>query len=136
MRSVFLVGAAFMMAPISSVAMAADSATADVAVKLTYPQTKTVNVVDEQFGVKVADPYRWLEDDVRVNPEVAEWVKAQNAVTDAYLETLPGKKILAERMKKLFDYERFGLPEKPVAIISSQRMTACKTSRSYMCARA
>ncbi|MEY3939614.1 MAG: hypothetical protein RLZZ604_74, partial [Pseudomonadota bacterium] len=112
MRSVFLVGAAVMMAPISSVAMAADSATADVAVKLTYPQTKTVNVVDEQFGVKVADPYRWLEDDVRVNPEVAEWVKAQNAVTDAYLETLPGKKILAERMKKLFDYERFGLPEK------------------------
>ena len=112
MRSVFLVGAAFMMAPISSAAMAADSATADVAVTLTYPQTKTVNVVDEQFGVKVADPYRWLEDDVRVNPEVAEWVKAQNAVTDAYLETLPGKKILAERMKKLFDYERFGLPEK------------------------
>ena len=112
MRSVFLAGAAVMMAPISSVAMAANSVTADVAVKLTYPQTKTVNVVDEQFGVKVADPYRWLEDDVRVNPEVAEWVKAQNAVTDAYLETLPGKKILAERMKKLFDYERFGLPEK------------------------
>ena len=90
MRSVFLVGAAFMMAPISSAAMAANSATTDVAVKLAYPQTKTVNVVEEQFGVKVADPYRWLEDDVRVNPEVAEWVKAQNAVTDAYLETLPG----------------------------------------------
>ena len=68
MRSVFLVGAAFMMAPISSAAMAANSATTDVAVKLTYPQTKTVNVVEEQFGVKVADPYRWLEDDVRVNP--------------------------------------------------------------------
>ncbi|MFN3451682.1 MAG: S9 family peptidase, partial [Sphingorhabdus sp.] len=75
------------MSPISSVAMAQDAATADAAGKLTYPQTKTVNVVDEQFGVKVADPYRWLEDDVRVNPEVAEWVKAQNAVTDAYLET-------------------------------------------------
>ena len=77
-----------------------------------YPTTRTVPVVDEQFGVKVADPYRWLEDDVRVNPAVADWVKAQNAVTDTYLETLPGKDVLAARMKKLFDYERFGLPEK------------------------
>jgi prolyl oligopeptidase len=79
---------------------------------LSYPKTKTVPVVDEQFGRKVADPYRWLEDDVRVNPEVAAWVKAENAVTDAYLDTLPGKDVLAARMKKLFDYERFGLPEK------------------------
>ena len=101
-----------MLTPVSSMASAEDAANTDVSVKLIYPKTKTVNVVDEQFGVKVADPYRWLEDDVRVNPEVADWVKAQNAVTDAYLETLPGKKILAERMKKLFDYERFGLPEK------------------------
>ncbi len=77
-----------------------------------YPKTDTVPVVEEQFGVKVADPYRWLEDDVRVNPKVAEWVKAQNGVTDAYLDTLPGKDVLAARMKKLFDYERIGLPDK------------------------
>jgi prolyl oligopeptidase len=101
-----------MLTPISSVAVANVAATADVTAELVYPKTKTVNVVDEQFGVKVADPYRWLEDDVRVNPAVADWVKSQNAVTDAYLETLPGKKILADRMKTLFDYERFGLPEK------------------------
>nr|WP_315470264.1 prolyl oligopeptidase family serine peptidase [uncultured Sphingorhabdus sp.] len=112
MRSAILLGAAIMLTPVSSMAGAEDAANTDVSVKLIYPKTKTVNVVDEQFGVKVADPYRWLEDDVRVNPEVADWVKAQNAVTDAYLETLPGKKILAERMKRLFDYERFGLPEK------------------------
>jgi prolyl oligopeptidase len=112
MRSAILLGAAIMLTPVSSMAGAEDAANTDVSVKLIYPKTKTVNVVDEQFGVKVEDPYRWLEDDVRVNPEVADWVKAQNAVTDAYLETLPGKKILGERMKKLFDYERFGLPEK------------------------
>ena len=112
MRSAILLGAAIMLTPVSSMAGAEDAANTDVSVKLIYPKTKTVNVVDEQFGVKVADPYRWLEDDVRVNPEVADWVKAQNAVTDAYLETLPGKKVLAERMKKLFDYERFVLPEK------------------------
>ncbi len=79
---------------------------------ISYPKTDTVAVVDEQFGIKVADPYRWLEDDVRVAPAVAQWVGQQNAVTGAYLKTLPGKDVLAARMKKLFDYERFGLPEK------------------------
>ncbi len=79
---------------------------------ISYPKTNTVAVVDEQFGIKVADPYRWLEDDVRVAPAVADWVGQQNAVTDAYLKTLPGKDVLAARMKKLYDYERFGLPEK------------------------
>ena len=112
MRSALLLGAALLMAPMPSMAMTNYEASADVAARLDYPKTKTVDVVDEQFGVKVADPYRWLEDDVRVNAEVADWVKAQNAVTSAYLKTLPGKKVLAARMKKLFDYERFGLPEK------------------------
>ena len=112
MRSALLLGAALLMAPMPSMAMTNYEASADVAARLDYPKTKTVDVVDEQFGVKVADPYRWLEDDVRVNAEVADWVNAQNAVTSAYLKTLPGKKVLAARMKKLFDYERFGLPEK------------------------
>lgn len=112
MRSALLLGAAIMLTPVSTMAVANEAATADVTAGLTYPETKTVDVVDEQFGVKVADPYRWLEDDVRVNPAVADWVKSQNAVTDAYLDTLPGKQVLAARMKTLFDYERFGLPEK------------------------
>lgn len=113
MRYSLLLGAAL-------VAMTSASASADDAAAtptnsqpvLEYPVTRKVNVVEERFGVKVADPYRWLEDDVRVNPAVAEWVKAENAVTESYLETLPGKEVLAARMKKLFDYERFGLPEK------------------------
>ncbi len=109
-----LLGVAAMMISIPGATMADDAAVtaADSYTVLKYPQTKRVDVVEEQFGVKVADPYRWLEDDVRVNPAVAGWVKSQNAVTDTYLETLPGKDVLAARMKKLFDYERFGLPEK------------------------
>jgi len=110
MRSALLLGAAIMMAPSSSIALAQSSASASAPAGLSYPKTKAVDVVDEQFGVKVADPYRWLEDDVRVNAEVAEWVKSQNAVTDAYLESLPGKEnFLPYRMKKLFDYERLWL---------------------------
>jgi prolyl oligopeptidase len=79
---------------------------------VTYPKTKTVPVVDEQFGVKVADPYRWLEDDVRTSKDVAAWVAAQKAVADGYLDTLPGKDALAAKMKALFNYERYSLPQK------------------------
>lgn len=77
-----------------------------------YPETRRVAQVDEQFGVKVADPYRWLENDVRTDPEVAKWVADQNVVTNAYLATLPGRDIFAARLKALLDYERFGVPVK------------------------
>ncbi len=77
-----------------------------------YPETRRTAQVDEQFGVKVADPYRWLENDVRTDPEVAKWVVDQNAVTNAYLATLPGRDIFAARLKQLLDYERFGVPVK------------------------
>lgn len=79
---------------------------------IAYPETRREDVVDEQFGVQVADPYRWLENDVRNDAQVAEWVAAQNAVTDAYLATLPGRDWFRARIKQLFDYERFGLPQK------------------------
>jgi len=79
---------------------------------ITYPATERGDTVDEQFGVKVADPYRWLENDVRTDPKVAAWVESENKVTDAYLATLPGRDVFKERLKKLIDYERFGQPER------------------------
>jgi prolyl oligopeptidase len=100
------------VAAVTVPAMANDAATADVAAMLQYPKSQTVPVVEEQFGVKVADPYRWLEDDVRNSKAVADWVAAQKAVADPYLDSLPGKDALAARMKALFDYERFSLPQK------------------------
>ena len=54
-----------------------------------YPETRRVDHVDEYFGVKVADPYRWLEADVRESAEVAEWVKRQNEVASKYLDAIP-----------------------------------------------
>jgi prolyl oligopeptidase len=77
-----------------------------------YPQTTRGDTVDEQFGVKVADPYRWLENDVRTDAGVAKWVADENEVTNAYLASLPGRGIFAVRMKQLLDYERFGVPVK------------------------
>lgn len=78
---------------------------------MTYPETrKDTSVVDDYFGVKVADPYRWLEDDN--SEETADWVKRQNAVTFAYLETLPNRAKIRSRLEKLYDYERYGTPFK------------------------
>ncbi len=101
---------ALAMTPVA--AQATGTATAAPAPMLAYPDTLRGDTVDPQFGVDVADPYRWLEDDVRVNPKVAEWVAAQNKVTDAYLATLPGREMFKQRMTELYNYERFGLPRK------------------------
>lgn len=78
----------------------------------TYPETRRVDLVEEHFGEAIADPYRWLENDVRTDPEVADWVERQNAVTRAYLDQLPMRDWFADRIRTLFDYERFGLPAK------------------------
>jgi prolyl oligopeptidase len=79
---------------------------------IAYPITRSGDVAEVQFGEKIADPYRWLENDVREDGEVAQWVAAQNKLTNAYLETLPGRKKFAERLTQLFNYERIGTPRK------------------------
>jgi prolyl oligopeptidase len=78
--------------------------------RIVYPETRTVDQVDTQFGVAVADPYRWLEQDVRTAPEVAQWVEAQNAVTRAYLDALPERAPIAARLRELWSYDRYSVP--------------------------
>lgn len=80
--------------------------------KLPYPPTKTVEQVDDYHGVKVADPYRWLEEDVRVAPEVRAWVEAQNAVTFRFLEQIPAREPLRRRLTQLWNYEKFTPPSR------------------------
>ncbi|WP_405051858.1 prolyl oligopeptidase family protein [Sphingomonas sp.] len=80
--------------------------------KISYPQTRRVGLVEPQFGVPVADPYRWLENDVRTDPEVRAWVDAQNAVSSSFLATLPARAPFKARMTDLYNYERFGIPVK------------------------
>ncbi len=77
---------------------------------ITYPQTKRIDVVEKPFGQKVSDPYRWLENDVRSDKEVAGWVESQNKVTNAYLDNLPGRDIFRARLKELYNYEKFTIP--------------------------
>jgi prolyl oligopeptidase len=79
---------------------------------INYPETKQVNVVEKPFGQTVSDPYRWLENDVRNDKEVAAWVESQNKVTNSYLNTLPGRDIFRDRLKQLYNYEQFSIPVK------------------------
>jgi len=80
--------------------------------KFDYPETETVDQVDSYHGVDVADPYRWLEDDVRESEDVKRWVDAQNDVTFAYLDTIEEREFIEKRMTELWDYERYGIPAK------------------------
>ena len=78
----------------------------------TYPETRRGDVVEDQFGQKVADPYRWLENDVRTDADVADWVTRENAITDAYLTQLPARDWFVQRIGALYDFERFSTPVK------------------------
>lgn len=75
-----------------------------------YPDTRKADHVDEYHGTKVPDPYRWLEDPD--SPETRAWVEAQNKVTMPYLESLPYRAKLKERLTKLWNYPKFSAPGK------------------------
>ncbi|SFT86099.1 prolyl oligopeptidase [Lishizhenia tianjinensis] len=75
-----------------------------------YPETKKVDSTDTYFGTTVKDPYRWLEDDM--SAETAEWVKAQNKHTFAYLNEIPFKDKIKKRLEELWNYEKIGSPFK------------------------
>lgn len=79
-------------------------------ISLNYPETKKVDTVTDYFGTEVKDPYRWLEDDR--SEETEEWVKAQNEVTFDYLNSIPYKKELEERLSEIWNYEKISAPFK------------------------
>ncbi len=80
--------------------------------KSKYPETKRVEVKEELHGTTVVDPYRWLEDSVKTNPDVAAWVEEQNKLTFAYLEQIPARETLKKAMTDLWNYEKYSAPFK------------------------
>jgi prolyl oligopeptidase len=84
-----------------------DTATTSPA-KLTYPVAQKGSVVDDYHGTKVPDPYRWME--ALDSKEVADWVAAENRVTEPYLKTLPLRDALNKRLTELWNYPRVGIP--------------------------
>src|SRR5690242_18829292 len=78
--------------------------------QISYPLTRKVDTVDNYFGVKVADPYRWLEDDN--SAETKDWVQAQNKVTNDYLSQIPYRDKVHKRLEELYNYPRYSAPVK------------------------
>lgn len=77
---------------------------------LPYPQTKKVDTADDYFGIRIADPYRWLEDDN--SEETRQWVEAENKVTFDYLGNIPFREQVKDRLTEVWNYEKFGAPFK------------------------
>lgn len=75
-----------------------------------YPDTKKSGHTDTYFGTKVADPYRWLEDDL--SAETKDWVKRENKVTNAYLDKIPFRDAIRKRLAGLWNYEKYSAPFK------------------------
>jgi len=75
-----------------------------------YPNAKKMNQVDDFFGTKIADPYRWLEDSDA--PDTRAWIDAQNALTFGYLKQVPERERITARLKALWNYERYGVPSR------------------------
>src|SRR5262245_60778957 len=86
---------------------------------ITYPSTSKIAHVDTYHGVKVEDPYRWLEDDN--SSETAAWVAAQNKVTFAYLEAIPFRRAMSARVWALNDYERYSAPSRKAQYVFFRR---------------
>lgn len=94
----------------SSDHVAEQQQSAQAPTQLTYPETARGEVSDDYFGTKVADPYRWLEDDRSAETEA--WVKQQNEVTFSYLEQIPYRQEIADRLSSMWNYEKVGAPFK------------------------
>src|SRR6266705_869754 len=78
--------------------------------KLEYPKTQRGDQVDDYFGTKVPDPYRWLENND--SKEVADWVEAENKVTFTYLDQIPYRTAVKDRLTKLYNYPKIGAPSR------------------------
>ena len=78
--------------------------------QIKYPETKKTDQVDDYFGTKVEDPYRWLEDDN--SEETKQWVEAENKITDAYLSSIPFYDKVKKRLEEMWNYAKYSSPFK------------------------
>src|ERR1700675_2057211 len=100
---------AFVGGMVRAFLMLGSIATVAVSQPLEYPKAQRGDVVDDYFGAKVPDPYRWLEDTDSL--ETAAWVKRENLLTAAYMEKLAERAPFRDELTKLFNYQRYTVPE-------------------------
>ena len=93
---------------VAAIVIAATAAAHGQSQKLLYPLARTANVVDDYFGIKIADPYRWMEE--LDSTEVADWVATENKLTFEYLEHVPMREHFRKRITELWNYPRTSIP--------------------------
>jgi prolyl oligopeptidase len=76
--------------------------------RLEYPVSKKVDQVDDYFGTQVADPYRWMEDDQ--SEDLEEWIQQQNELTFSYLENIPFRQKIRQRLNEVYNYPKYSSP--------------------------
>lgn len=98
-----------LLIPMFAVALLATCSSDNVSKnKIAYPKTRTVDTVDTYFGIKVADPYRWLEDDN--SDSTKKWVDAENAITQDYLSKIPFRDKIRDRLRQIWNFEKMSAP--------------------------
>src|SRR4030081_2681425 len=88
---------------------------------LPYPETPRGDQVDDYFGNRVADPYRWLEE--VDSPQTQRWIAEENALTESVLETVPQREAIRARLTEVWNYERRGVPQKVGSLYAYFRNT-------------
>ena len=73
-----------------------------------YPKAKKADQVDDYHGVKVSDPYRWMEETTSADTQT--WIEQENKITNAYFATIPEREKIKARLTELWNYERYGAP--------------------------
>ena len=101
---------AFVFALLFATSLFVRAKTPEAPGKITYPAAHKGSQVDDYHGTKVADPYRWLENPDA--PESRQWIEAENKLTFRFLDGIPERPAIKARLKELWDYEKFGVPEK------------------------
>jgi prolyl oligopeptidase len=96
------------MISMKPIAFPSDENASTEAPALTYPAARKVEQVDDYFGTKVSDPYRWMED--VDSPELKAWVDAENELTQAYLAQVPARRTMQMRLMELINFERYTAP--------------------------
>ncbi len=110
-RLLCIVALALLVAGLVLLGQSATSVAAQTMIKpITYPPARKSDQTDDYHGVKVADPYRWLED--LDSAETGAWVEAQNKLTFGFLSEIPSRQKIKARLTKLWNYERYGVPFK------------------------
>ena len=108
-RLKFLTGCVLFLQSLMITTVVADSGNSPPML-LPYPKTPTVDANSSAFGLSVPDPYRWLENDVRTDEKVREWVDAESNLTRGYLDGLPGRQTIVNRLGKIWNTEKFTVP--------------------------